>query len=105
MALNDRTIPYEILIRFDAEGAVQGAHLVHRRIVELDGERLKDEIGAAQPVALDGGDGPLLRAVLDEALALALADNAALRAQCAVLEQALADGAGSDAGTPIDAGA
>lgn len=92
MAVTDRTIPYEILIRFDAQAAVQGAHLIRRRIVELDGERLKDDIGMAQPVALDGEDGLVLRSVLDEALALALADNEALRAQRAALELALAGG-------------
>jgi hypothetical protein len=98
MALNDRTIPYEILIRFDDQGAVGGAHLIKRRIVELDGERLKDEVGLAQPVAIEGEDAPVLRDVLDEALTLALADNAALRARIAALEEAPAAGVAADAG-------
>jgi hypothetical protein len=73
--LTDQRRPYEILIRFDEEGAVQGAHLVERRVVELDGERLKDEVGTAQPIALafDGGGRAALSDVLGEALTAALA--------------------------------
>lgn len=88
MALIDRTVPYEILIRFDESGAVQGAHLVKRRIVELDGKRLKDETTSAIPLALASAtDGELLAEVLGTACAQALADNDALRARMAELEQ------------------
>lgn len=54
MAISDTTVPYEILIRFGEDGAPRGAHCQRRRIVELDGERLKDEVLPAEPLALDG---------------------------------------------------
>jgi hypothetical protein len=81
--LIDRTVPYEILIRFGEDGFVQGAHFISRRIIDLDGERLKEEIGAARPLALveDGAGRDLLDRVLGEALTTALADNGRLQAE------------------------
>lgn len=54
MNITDKTVPYEILIRFGDDGTVQGGHYQERRIVELDGERLKDEVSHAKPL----GDSP-----------------------------------------------
>lgn len=54
MAKTDITVPYEILIRFREDGTPRGAHVQRRRIVELDGERLKDEVLPAEPLALEG---------------------------------------------------
>lgn len=102
--ISDTTIPYEILIRFDAEGQVAGAHYVARRIVRLDGEVLKDEIGAAQPVGLGPGDaaaGKTLDAVLGAALAGALATIAAREAEIADL-RARADAEPAKARPPPD---
>jgi len=53
MALEDKTVAYEVLIRYNAEGAPQGAHIQRRRIVTLDGELLKDEVLPAEPLTLD----------------------------------------------------
>jgi hypothetical protein len=77
MALEDKSVPYEILIRFDPEGRLQGAHKIERRIVALDGEVLKDEPGDAQP--LDVGPDGTLWGVLDQAQIVALATATELR--------------------------
>ena len=75
MALEDRMVPYEILIRFDEQGALAGAHYIERRIVTLNGEVLKNEPGPAQPVdlAVQATGGVVLNEVLGKALTEALA--------------------------------
>jgi chromosome segregation ATPase len=50
MAVIDRTIPYEILIRFGDDGIVKGGHYQDRRIIEIDGERVKDQPSEAKPL-------------------------------------------------------
>lgn len=68
MSIVDRTVPYEILHRFDADGLLAGVHYVERRIIDLDGERIRDEVGQARPVSLvDGAAGALLVEILGEA--------------------------------------
>ncbi len=56
MPISDTTTLYEILLRFDDEGALQGAHVQRRRRVVLTatGETLKDEVLPAEPLDLDG---------------------------------------------------
>lgn len=54
MAFSDTTVPYEILIRFSDNGTPKGGQVQWRRIVEIDGERLKDDLLPAEPLALDG---------------------------------------------------
>ena len=77
MPTTDTTVPYEILIRYDEAGALQGAHYQTRRIMTVDGMRVMDQPGPAIPLALaaspDGPSLPTLQAVLDEALTTALA--------------------------------
>lgn len=69
MAITDITVPYEILIRFGEDGAPHGAHVQRRRIVELDGERLKDEVLPAEPLALEGfPTSAIMTGTLQEAL-------------------------------------
>ncbi|TSD86029.1 hypothetical protein FFK22_024740 [Mycobacterium sp. KBS0706] len=69
MAITDITVPYEILIRFGEDGAPHGAHVQRRRIVELDGERLKDEVLPAEPLALEGfPTSAIMTGALQEAL-------------------------------------
>lgn len=53
MTKRDVLIPYEILIRFDEDGPT-GAHVQWRRVVELDGEILKNELQEATPLELTG---------------------------------------------------
>lgn len=113
MSLIDKTVPYEILIRFDEEGAPKGAHVQYRRIVILDDERLKDEPLPAQPLDLAGLDASDL---IGELAASALArvtelerDNAALREQLEAEQagnadlQAQLDAALTAASAPADA--
>lgn len=54
MALEDKKVPYEILIRYSEDGTVRGAHAQFRRIVTLDGETLKDEVLPAEPLEVEG---------------------------------------------------
>lgn len=54
MAFSDNTVPYEILIRFNDTGAPCGAQVQWRRIVEIDGDRLKDDVLPAEALPLEG---------------------------------------------------
>lgn len=93
MAIDDRTIPYEILFRFGEDGCLSGAHYQTRRLIDIDGERVKDDIGPAQPVALvAGAPGVPVADVLGNALvgAVAQADQATARADAAEARLALA---------------
>lgn len=84
MPTTDTTAPYEILIRFDAAGTLQGAHYQTRRIVEIDGERIMDQLLAAEPLALAAeAAGPTLAAVLGETLTASLAQLDTLTAALA----------------------
>lgn len=54
MAIEDKKIPYELLVRYGLEGQPAGAHVIYRRRVVMDGEVLKDEVGQAEPIDLAG---------------------------------------------------
>ncbi len=89
--VTDTTVPYEILIRFDATGALSGAHKIERRIVAIDGEVIKNDIGPATPLTIgdtEGADG--LWGVLGEALTIALARAAAQEEEISGLKAELA---------------
>ncbi|WP_454919212.1 hypothetical protein [Xanthobacter sediminis] len=74
MSVIDTTVPYEILIRYSDEGDLQGAHFQRRRIVDVDGERVMDQLQPAQPLAVAaGGSGETLAVVLGDTLTVALA--------------------------------
>lgn len=78
--IEDRNVPYELLVRFDENGAVQGAHFIRRRIVFVDGEKMKDEI--LSPVAmsdLTGEDAATVEEIIGETLVGVLVHNAALQ--------------------------
>jgi hypothetical protein len=116
MSLIDKTVPYEILIRFDEEGIPKGAHVQYRRIVVLDDERLKDEPLPAQPLDLAGLDASELigdvaaaalarvtelerdKEALLEDIEAEQANNADLQAQ---LDAALAAAAASEDDSPV----
>lgn len=53
-SVEDVSLPYEILIRFGDDGRPRGAHAQFIRRVSVDGELLKEEIGNAVPLDLDG---------------------------------------------------
>jgi hypothetical protein len=79
MDVQDITVPYEILLRFDADATLRGAHMIGRRIVTIDGEVVKDEPGDAIP--LDVGQEGTLWGCLDQAQVIALATATALQEQ------------------------
>lgn len=80
MALEQRTRPYETLIRHNDDGSI-GAHHVTIKEILLDGVVINATINPPQPV-----DGQALADVLGADLAAALADNANLRAQVGQLQ-------------------
>lgn len=88
MAIEDRLIPYEILVRFGDDGAPRGAHAQYRRVVTFDGEVLKDEPLPAQPLDIDGF--PTSRVMSDTAMR-ALARLSVLEKEAAGREEALAE--------------
>lgn len=52
--VQDQRVPYEILIRFGADGSPVGAHVIYLRVVSIDGDVLKEEVLAAEPIDVDG---------------------------------------------------
>jgi hypothetical protein len=71
MATIDKTLPYEVLIRFGEDGFVKGGHYQDRRIVEIDGERVMDQPGAAKALAASPEE---VRALLPGAALTAFAE-------------------------------
>lgn len=53
-SVEDLKMPYEILVRFGDDGKPRGAHAQYIRRVTVDGELLKEEIGNAEPLDLEG---------------------------------------------------
>lgn len=90
MAVEDTKIPYEILIRYGLDGAVQGVHAQYLRKVVVDGEVLKEEITPAEDVTLEGfATSQIMDDTTKSALARVVsleADNLALTAQIATLQ-------------------
>lgn len=85
MALEERTRPYETMIRHNADGTI-GAH--HIRITEIlrDGAVISANVEAAEPLAVaDGKDGLKLSDVLGEALPIALVQIDRLQSELASL--------------------
>lgn len=71
MSIIDKTLPYEVVIRFGEDGLVKGGHYQDRRIVEIDGGRVMDQPGAAKALA----DSPeVVRALLPGAALTAFAE-------------------------------
>lgn len=85
MAIEDVQRLYEFLIRFNETGSIQGSHVIRRRVVTVDGQKLKDEIGFAEPVAVEN-----IGSIIGDAQAQALADNASLQAQVSDLNSQVA---------------
>lgn len=90
MALIDKTVPYEILIRFDENGDLAAGHYQERRIVILDGERLQDQPGNPVPLGLAPEEAmTTLSDALGDALAPALKAATAEMARADLAEQRL----------------
>lgn len=88
MALVDRQTPYEILVRFDEDGNLSGAHVRYLRTVILDGELLKAEPGPALPINLEGFP---TSAVMDDVSKQAIANEVTLREEITLLNIRIAD--------------
>lgn len=52
--VEDVNLPYEILIRFGDDGLPKGAHAQYIRRISIDDEMIKEEIGNAEPLDLEG---------------------------------------------------
>lgn len=88
MALLDVKTPYEVLIRYGMDGLPRGAHSQMVRTVTLDGEILKQEILAAQPLDLAGFS---LSALMTTTTQNALVQVTALTTENAELKRLVSD--------------
>jgi hypothetical protein len=78
MTIEDKKIPYELLVRYGTDGKPVGAHVQYRRVVIMDGETLKEELGVAEPIDLEGFP---TSAIMDDTTRDALAHVTALNAK------------------------
>ena len=85
MSVIDERVPYEVLIRFGADGAPQGAQVQYRRRIVVDGEVVQDLPLPAEPLTL-AGDFPL-SGVMEQTTREALVALAAAHARIGDLEQ------------------
>ena len=65
MAFEERTRPYEFLVRWGENGAIQGAHVALITEILKDGAVVSAQAGYAQPVSLAGEVGFPIAEVLD----------------------------------------
>lgn len=85
--VTQRDIPYEILIRLDADG-VRGAHYQTLFQLLVDGAVKQERVNEPVPLSLvDDGMATLLSKVLGEAAATALTENAKLADQLDTVQQ------------------
>ncbi|MBA1179523.1 DUF4376 domain-containing protein [Pseudomonas psychrotolerans] len=85
--VTQRDIPYEILIRLDADG-VRGAQYQTLFQLLVDGVVKQERVNDPVPLSLvDDGVGTLLSEVLGEAAATALSENARLAAEVEAVHQ------------------
>ena len=96
MAITKETHPYELLVRWDREGKLAGAHVGFRTVIREDGEAAHEREEPVMPVDIGQGQGfplnDILTRVQIEALARCAeleAANAALAAEATKLQQAL----------------
>jgi hypothetical protein len=79
--------PYELLIRWDQQGQLAGAHVQYRYVIQDDGQVVGESVGKAEPLSL--GEFPLAD-LLNEAQQAALAQVQALTAERDALAAQLA---------------
>lgn len=88
MALSEFRHLYEVLVRFNDQGAYQGAHVQYLEGVKRDGVVIQAQPGPAMPLALaEGGDQTTLAAVLGDAVASALDASTSALASAASREE------------------
>lgn len=81
MTLTKQVYPYEVLIRFNPDGTVRGAHRVDMETIMDDGELMSEKPCDAMPVTADD-----LAGLIGENAAALVASNAALSVQLADAE-------------------
>lgn len=75
---------YEVLLRFDADGKLQGAHAQYLEGIKEDGVIISAQPGGALPVSLvDNADGLTIKKILGEALASVIDAKEAAEAEVA----------------------
>lgn len=84
-------LPYELLIRWDRDGRLAGAHAQFRYVTTNDDGSVAGEfLGAAEPLSSAGADGFPLSDVLSQAQTAALATLEAVTAERDALTARLA---------------
>ncbi|MBK3797862.1 hypothetical protein GAY33_01160 [Azospirillum brasilense] len=73
--------PYELLVRWDQSGALQGAHVQYRYIIRDDADVIGETLGPAEPLALEAAEGFPLGDLLSQAEQDALIGMAAAEAE------------------------
>ncbi|MGY0794331.1 hypothetical protein ACW7BJ_33705 [Azospirillum argentinense] len=85
--------PYELLVRWDQSGALQGAHVQYRYVIRDGDDVIGETIGQALPLTLGVADGfplgDLLSQVQIDALTAAVAERDTALARVAELEAIL----------------
>ncbi|MGY0782128.1 hypothetical protein ACW7BC_29980 [Azospirillum argentinense] len=88
--------PYELLVRWDQSGALQGAHVQYRYVIRDGADVIGETLGPAEPLALEAADGFPLGDLLSQvqidaliAMAAAEAERDAALARVAELEALL----------------
>ncbi|QCO07545.1 hypothetical protein [Azospirillum argentinense] len=88
--------PYELLVRWDQSGALQGAHVQYRYVIRDGVDVIGETIGQALPLTLEAADGFPLGDLLSQAeedaltgMAAAVAERDTALARVAELEAIL----------------
>jgi hypothetical protein len=95
MAIEDRTIPYELLVRFNPDGTIAGSHFQKRRVLSEQGTVISDQL--LEPVSLaavasaDGTDRELLANAVGDAITSAAQTVDKARADLGAAQATVAD--------------
>lgn len=88
MALTQRRVLNELLIRWGDDGALKGAHCVHLDIIDRDGAAISSIAGGAEPLTLGGDE---LIEVLSQVQNDALSQLSLLQSNLTDANKSLAD--------------
>ena len=79
--------PYELLVRWDQDGKLLGAHVLWRLVIrDEEGKIAGESVTGAEPVDIGGGKGFPMQDILSRAQADALAEFGNAQARVAELE-------------------
>lgn len=87
MALEEKKIPYEFLIRFNNEGRVNGAHIAYTETIIKDGQVIHSKQTDPQPVTLGVDEGFPLEDILGELNVLNVKEIELLQSEKSALEK------------------